>query len=159
MIPNIKNMSCCSLLYERMSTMITTCRIYSVIIYFLIVKPFIVFFTSFGSFLVIAYGLFLLGTPIGYLINSHTYKAGYLCIFGGSSCSNGHCHCYGLQVNDFGTAFAVGVIGYLLLPVCFRFSNSAAEFSKIVAYYFLSSYYHGDKDNEQNQQLLYTNDV
>jgi len=159
---NYANKSCCSLLYERIATTVTTCRMYSVIIYFLIVKPFIMIFTSFFSILFVFYALFLVGTPIGYLINSHQYKSGNTCVFGGTcSDDNTNCHCYGLQVNDFGVAFACGVFGYFLLPLMFRFSNGAAQFSKIVTYYFLTSYYSdkSDNENEQNQQLLYTNNV
>jgi len=154
-----RTMSCCSLLYERITTIITRWRMYSIIIYYLIVKPFVTLITSF-MVLIIAYCLFTLFTPIIYLSYSKIYTSGQLCAFGGSSCNdNGNnCHCYGLLVENFGTAFGVGLIGFLMLPISFRLNNFAGQLSKVITYYFLTSYYQ-DADDGQSQQLLYTNNV
>jgi len=153
------NMSCCSLLYDRIATIVTTWRMYSIIFYYLIVKPIIVLLTCLQIILV-CYALFMVLTPLVYLIRSELYTSGQLCGVGGSSCNdNGtSCHCYGILVSDFGTAIGVSILGFILLPLTVRLDNGAAILSKIVTYYFLTPYYQ-DGDTDQNQQLLYTNNV
>jgi len=153
------NKSCCSLLYDRIATIVTTWRMYSIIFYYLIVKPIVVAMTCLHV-LLIGYAVFMLVTPIIYLSRSELYTSGQLCAFGGSSCNEdgSSCHCYGILVDNFGTAIAISVLGLIMLPLAFRLDNSAAKFSKIVTYYFLTPYYQ-DGDTDQNQQLLYTNNV
>jgi len=135
--PKYNTISCCSLLYDRITTMLTTWRMYAIIIYYLVVKPVVTGFTSFMIILVF-YAIYMILTPILYFPLRHLYDSGQVCGFGGSTCDNNgnNCHCYGLLINNFGIAFGVGILGFLMLPLALRIDNWAANLSKITTYYF-----------------------
>jgi len=156
---NYNNMTCFSLLLQRIKRIYTSCQMYIIILYFVFVKPIITLLTCWTAFIVI-YSWYILIVPIWYLINDDLFKSGILCPFGYSTCNqSNNCHCNGLQVTN-SLVFPILVLGILAVPLAFRINNYSAQLSKLVTYYCLTDHYkYVDNNQNDNQQLLYENNV
>jgi len=158
---NSSNMSLCAILRKRLVTLLCSCQMLIIYLYFLIVKPVTTLLTSWTIFLVV-YALYLLIIPPWYIIDDRLFKNGMLCPFGYTSCHTGNdCVCHGLPINNYGTVFLTLLIAVLAVPLAFRIDNYSGKLSKVVTYYCLTRYCKCgiNSENTDQQQLLYENNV
>jgi len=156
---NYNNMTFCMILRKRVKTLFTSCQMYMIILYFLIIKPIITLITCW-TVLLIVYALYILVSAVWYFVDDHLFISGNICPLGYSMCKGNVCHCHGLHMDTTGNAVLVFFIGVFALPLAFRINNYSAQLSKSVTYYCLTQYYKfGLGDESENRELLYENDV
>jgi len=155
---NNNDMSLLSMLWKRCQIFGSSCQMYKIYLYYLIIKPIIALLTCW-TFFIVVYPAYLIAVPVWYLIDDHLFKSGNICPFGYSTCDvNNDCHCHGLLINNFGMLVFCAAVGFLTLPLACRINNCSATLSKVVTYYFLTQYYkYGDQRN--NEELLYENNI
>jgi len=155
------NMTFCTMFTKRIKTLYTSCRMYLIIIYFLIIKPIVTLVTCWTVLLTLN-ALYLMIFPLWFLINNHQFVSNQVCVFGYSSCdSNNVCGCHGgMDINSFGMAMLAFFIGLFALPLTLQINNWSACLAKIVSYRCLTEYYEKNIDDQNNNhQLLSENDV
>jgi len=138
---------------NRIKFIVTSCNFYLLIVYHLVINPFLVLTLGLSTMPVLSliyYVTFLIRYPFNYSWFHNNKEC-----WGNENCDDLPCKCHGFAINNFGKVFLVFIVSLILLPLAFRFCNFCAKLSKIVCYYILTDYYkYEDPEYNPNRSLL-----